>query len=152
MADAKILGDGESQSSLLAGAHSVDADPAETKEWLDSLEYVIESRGPEHAAFILQQLRNRAKQQRIPQTNTHRPIPNSPCENAIRIPGHKAQLGHGRHLIAQPIGRQRLAPRCKTQVIEGLDLPPILRRLGREGVHGRGLSRMVKCGLGWKPP
>ena len=65
MADAKILGDGESQSSMLAGAHSVDADPAETKEWLDSLEYVIESRGPERAAFLLQTLRNRAKQQGV---------------------------------------------------------------------------------------
>ena len=65
MADAKILGDGESQSSPLAGAHSIDADPVETQEWLDSLNYIIESRGPERAAFILQALRNRAQQQGV---------------------------------------------------------------------------------------
>ena len=30
-----------------------DVDPSETREWIESLEYVLESKGPERAAFIL---------------------------------------------------------------------------------------------------
>ena len=91
MADAKILGDGEAESSLLAGAHSVDADPAETKEWLDSLEYVIESRGPERAAFLLQRLRNRAKQQGVDlPLSTVTPYINSiPATEQSPFPGNR---------------------------------------------------------------
>jgi pyruvate dehydrogenase E1 component len=37
-----------------------DIDPAETREWLDSLDYVIQAAGPERAAFLLEQLKSRA--------------------------------------------------------------------------------------------
>ncbi len=37
-----------------------DIDPAETQEWLDSLEYVIQSAGPDRAAFLLDKLKGRA--------------------------------------------------------------------------------------------
>ncbi len=62
MAEAKILGDGEARTNELSGTASADVDPVETAEWLDSLEYVIESRGLERAAFLIQTLRNRAQQ------------------------------------------------------------------------------------------
>ncbi len=62
MANAKVIGDGEAQSIEISGPVSVDVDPIETAEWMDSLEYVLESRGPERAAFLIQSLRNRAKQ------------------------------------------------------------------------------------------
>ena len=37
-----------------------DIDPAETQEWLDSLEYVIQEAGPDRAAFLLEKLKRRA--------------------------------------------------------------------------------------------
>ena len=37
-----------------------DIDPAETQEWLDSLEYVIRAAGPDRAAFLLEELKRRA--------------------------------------------------------------------------------------------
>ena len=37
-----------------------DIDPAETQEWLDSLEYVIQADGPDRAAFLLEKLKSRA--------------------------------------------------------------------------------------------
>jgi pyruvate dehydrogenase E1 component len=37
-----------------------DSDPAETQEWLDSLEGVLKSAGPERAEYLLAQLRDRA--------------------------------------------------------------------------------------------
>ena len=62
MADTKIIGDGEARTTELSGTASADIDPVETAEWLESLEYIIESRGLERAAFLIQTLRNRAKQ------------------------------------------------------------------------------------------
>jgi pyruvate dehydrogenase E1 component len=62
MADAKILGDGEARTTELSGTASADIDPIETAEWLESLEYVIESRGTDRAAFLIQTLGNRARQ------------------------------------------------------------------------------------------
>ncbi|MEL6895034.1 MAG: pyruvate dehydrogenase (acetyl-transferring), homodimeric type [Planctomycetota bacterium] len=38
----------------------MDADPTETTEWLESLDYVIRSRGAERARFLLEKLQNRA--------------------------------------------------------------------------------------------
>ncbi len=41
-------------------AQTTDVDPAETQEWLDSLEYVLGSRGPERAQYLLTMLEARA--------------------------------------------------------------------------------------------
>ena len=49
---------------LVAGSGLVpqsDTDPIETAEWLDSLEYVIQSRGPERARYLLSVLEAKAK-------------------------------------------------------------------------------------------
>ncbi len=40
---------------------TVDVDPVETEEWIDSLEYVIGSRGPDRAKYLLSVLEARAK-------------------------------------------------------------------------------------------
>ncbi len=40
---------------------TVDVDPVETEEWVDSLEYVINSRGPERAKYLLSVLEARAR-------------------------------------------------------------------------------------------
>src|SRR5437879_4133688 len=37
-----------------------DVDALETQDWLDSLDYVLQSEGPERAAFLLSQLKNKA--------------------------------------------------------------------------------------------
>jgi len=41
-----------------------DADPVETREWVDSLEAVLEIEGPERAHFILDQLVEKARRKR----------------------------------------------------------------------------------------
>ena len=65
MANAKILTDGEVRTAELSGTAPPDIDPVETAEWLESLEYILESRGPERAAFLIQTLRNRAQQEGV---------------------------------------------------------------------------------------
>ena len=42
------------------GVSSVDADPTETREWLDSLRYVINSRGDDRAAYLLHAIEQEA--------------------------------------------------------------------------------------------
>jgi len=49
--------------------HDLDAadfDPAETREWLDSLDAVVAHRGPQRAAYLLDRLARRAVQERVP--------------------------------------------------------------------------------------
>ncbi len=69
----------------------VDIDPTETAEWLDSLNYVLESRGPERVAFLLEVLENQARQagvERPPRTTT--PYINTiPAEQAAAYPGNR---------------------------------------------------------------
>ena len=43
----------------------VDVDPAETQEWLASLDYVLKSKGPERVRFLIDQLRDRAAEDGI---------------------------------------------------------------------------------------
>ncbi len=54
------------QPELLDGVASVDADPTETREWLDSLRYVINSRGGERAAYLLQAIEQEAYRLGVP--------------------------------------------------------------------------------------
>ena len=44
------------------GVAAVDSDPTETTEWLDSLRYVINSRGPDRAAYLLHAIEQEAYQ------------------------------------------------------------------------------------------
>ncbi|MFP6676472.1 MAG: hypothetical protein VB878_15415 [Pirellulaceae bacterium] len=42
-------------------AQTQDVDPTETAEWLDSLEYVLDSKGPERAQYLLKVLDGHAR-------------------------------------------------------------------------------------------
>jgi pyruvate dehydrogenase E1 component len=62
MADAKTLS--EEESAVVTSGQipaAVDADPAETSEWLSSLDYILKSKGPERVKFLLKALDTRAR-------------------------------------------------------------------------------------------
>ncbi len=63
MADAKTLG--EVDPAVLAASGQVEApidvDPAETSEWLGSLDYVYKSKGPDRVRYLVRALENRAR-------------------------------------------------------------------------------------------
>ncbi len=66
MSDAKTLSDAESAvlaSGQIPAGH--DADPAETAEWLSSLDYVLKSQGPERVKFLLKSLDTRARSEGV---------------------------------------------------------------------------------------
>lgn len=66
MADAKILGDED--SSVIANGQlppPVDSDPAETAEWLGSLEYVLKSKGPERVKQLFRALETMARKEGV---------------------------------------------------------------------------------------
>ena len=62
MADAPTLPQDEAKHHDPFVEHVEDIDPAETQEWLDSLEYVLSSRGTERAKYLLSVLEQKAKQ------------------------------------------------------------------------------------------
>ena len=68
-----------------------DVDPSETAEWLGSLDYVLQSKGPERARFLLEQLRQRAAREGValdPQTIT--PYINTiPAKDQPPYPGNR---------------------------------------------------------------
>jgi pyruvate dehydrogenase complex dehydrogenase (E1) component len=60
-----------------------DTDPVETKEWLDSLEGVIEVDGPERAHFLLNRVMDGARQKGVQNSS-------DTCVRALnRMFGHK---------------------------------------------------------------
>ncbi len=60
--------------------HVADADPAETQEWLDSLEYVLNSRGPDRARYLLSVMEQKARK-----AGVDRPMAmNTPYINTIQ--------------------------------------------------------------------
>ena len=61
----KILGDGEQPAVQPVPPAMTDVDPAETREWLESLQYVLDSKGRERAQFLLSMLQNRATQEGV---------------------------------------------------------------------------------------
>ena len=70
---------------------SPDIDPIETQEWLDSLHYVINSRGPERAKFLLTLLEARARQEGVDIPSlTNTPYINTiPVEQQPAFPGNR---------------------------------------------------------------
>jgi pyruvate dehydrogenase E1 component len=70
-------------------AHS-DTDPQETREWLESLEYVLGAQGPERATYLFDRLRDRLGQRgiRVP-TPVNTPYVNTiPAEREPPYPGN----------------------------------------------------------------
>jgi pyruvate dehydrogenase E1 component len=50
---------------LDAAAQGADTDPVETREWIESLQYIIRSRGIDRARYILEALENQARQEGV---------------------------------------------------------------------------------------
>jgi pyruvate dehydrogenase E1 component len=58
-----------------------DADPAETKEWLEAFDTLVAAEGPERATFLLRKLLDRARARRVPLP----PVFNTPYRNTIAL-------------------------------------------------------------------
>jgi pyruvate dehydrogenase complex dehydrogenase (E1) component len=71
---------------------TLDLDPAETREWLDSLEGVIEVEGQERAAFLLDELLGRARRRGtpLPYSATTPYLNTIPPDRQARHPGDRA--------------------------------------------------------------
>src|SRR6056297_209549 len=88
--EAKTIAQDEVNSSL-GERTQTDVDPAETAEWLSSLQYVLQSKGPERARFLLDQLRDRAATQgvQVP-SETETPYVNTiPRKDQPPYPGNR---------------------------------------------------------------
>lgn len=72
-------------------AQMQDLDPAETAEWLDSLEYVLASRGPERARYLLTLLEQRARQKGVdlPIASNTPYINSIPADKQPAYPGNR---------------------------------------------------------------
>ncbi|QDV14024.1 Pyruvate dehydrogenase E1 component [Rosistilla oblonga] len=80
------MNDGELRNEVLA-----DVDAAETAEWLGSLDYVLQSKGPERARFLLEKLRERAAQEGVAlDSQTITPYINTiPAKDQPPFPGNR---------------------------------------------------------------
>ncbi len=58
-----------------------DADPQETREWLEALDALVESEGPERATYVLKQLLQHARRRRVPLPQ----VLNTPYLNTISL-------------------------------------------------------------------
>ncbi|MCE9525803.1 MAG: pyruvate dehydrogenase (acetyl-transferring), homodimeric type [Planctomycetales bacterium] len=91
MSDIKTLPSSEASSTDPYVTQVHDVDPAETQEWLESLEYVLKTKGPERAKYLLSVLESEATEKGVellqplntPYINT---IPRSAQE---RYPGNR---------------------------------------------------------------
>jgi pyruvate dehydrogenase E1 component len=86
----EAIRDGNGQKPA-APRQADDIDPAETQEWLDSLEAVLKSQGTERAEFLLMQLRNRAyiRGVRVPFTANTPYINTIPADRLSPYPGSR---------------------------------------------------------------
>ena len=67
-----------SGNSFMANETNLDVDPIETREWLDALQSVFANDGSERAAFLMQQLLNKANQEGVQLTGSiHTPYRNT---------------------------------------------------------------------------
>ena len=69
----------------------VDVDKAETQEWIASLEYVLQSKGPDRVRFLIEQLRDRAAEEGIQSADdTRTPYVNTiPLKDQPAFPGNR---------------------------------------------------------------
>ena len=58
-----------------------DADPVETREWLDAFDALVQSQGRERATFLLRKLLDHARARRVPLP----PVLNTPYKNSIAL-------------------------------------------------------------------
>ena len=79
------------QPVAVDGTASVDTDPTETREWLDSLRYVLNSRGEERAAYLLHAIEQEAYRLgvSIPFSATTPYINTIPADKQPPFPGNR---------------------------------------------------------------
>ena len=65
MSDAKLLTDEEAHHEEAYVKQTQDVDPAETQEWVDSLKYVLDSKGAERAKYLLSVLEQYARREGV---------------------------------------------------------------------------------------
>ncbi len=93
MADAKLLGEVDPAVMAASGQveAQVDVDPAETSEWLGSLDYVYKSKGADRVRYLVKALENRARRDGVDipiETNT--PYVNTiPPDKQPAYPGNR---------------------------------------------------------------
>ena len=93
MTDAKLLGEVDPAVMAASGQveAQIDVDPAETREWLGSLDYVLKSKGADRVRYLVKALENRARRDgvEIPiETNT--PYVNTiPPDKQPAYPGNR---------------------------------------------------------------
>jgi pyruvate dehydrogenase E1 component len=70
----------------------VDLDPRETAEWLEALDQIVEGTGPDRAAFLLEQLADRARRNgvEVPLRRTTDYVNTIPTERESPYPGDRA--------------------------------------------------------------
>ncbi|HEY8250877.1 MAG TPA: alpha-ketoglutarate dehydrogenase [Burkholderiales bacterium] len=74
-------------SSAFWRVNPPDADPAETREWLDAFDALVETEGRERATFLLRKLLDHARARRVPLP----PVLNTPYKNSIAL-AHQPQF------------------------------------------------------------
>ncbi|EKK03969.1 pyruvate dehydrogenase subunit E1 [Rhodopirellula baltica SH28] len=93
MSESKSVAQAEISQNLGELQHSpdVDVDSAETQEWISSLEYVLQSKGPERVKFLIDQLRDRAAEEGVPlSSDTSTPYVNTiPPHEQPAYPGNR---------------------------------------------------------------
>ncbi len=68
-------------SSAFWRVNPPDADPAETREWLEAFDALVEAEGRERATFLLRKLLDHARARRVPLP----PVLNTPYKNSIAL-------------------------------------------------------------------
>jgi len=74
-------------SSAFWRVNPPDADPAETREWLEAFDALVETEGRERATFLLRKLLDHARVRRVPLP----PVLNTPYKNSIAL-AHQPQF------------------------------------------------------------
>jgi pyruvate dehydrogenase E1 component len=74
-------------SSAFWRVNPPDADPTETREWLDAFDVLVETEGRERATFLLRKLLDHARARRVPLP----PVLNTPYKNSIAL-AHQPQF------------------------------------------------------------
>src|SRR5687767_5285668 len=74
-------------SSAFWRVNPPDADPAETREWLDAFDALVEAEGRERATFLLRKLLDHARARRVPLP----PVLNTPYKNSVAL-AHQPQF------------------------------------------------------------
>src|SRR5687767_2462122 len=92
-------------SSAFWRVNPPDADPVETREWLEAFDVLVETEGRERATFLLRKLLDHARARRVPLP----PVLNTPYKNTIAL-AHQAQFPRSEERRVGKECRSRWAP------------------------------------------